>query len=293
VDPGAVCLLCSGYPYPIVKESGAVTDSSLAGTGTPKIDPTVSHSARIWNYWLGGKDNFQVDREIGDQFTAVFPEIVDIARGSRAFLSRAIGYLAGEVGIRQFLDIGTGLPTVDNTHEVAQRTAPESRIVYVDNDPMVLAHARALLMSSREGVTEYLDADLNDPDRILAAARRSTLDLDQPVGLILMNILGHVPDYDRARSTVDRLLAALPSGSYLVVADGTNVIRGAAFEAAIDIWNASGSLPYHLRGPDQIAGFFDGLELVEPGVVSCPAWRPDPGVAVREVDEFGAVGRKP
>ena len=262
---------------------------------SPKVDPTVSHSARIWNYWLGGKDNFQVDREIGDQFRGLFPDIVDIARGSRAFLTRAVTVLAGEAGIRQFLDIGTGLPTVNNTHEVAQRVAPESRIVYVDNDPMVLAHARALLVGTAEGATEYIDANLHEPEKILAAAARTTLDFSQPVALMLMNILGHVPDLEEARSVVGRLMAALPSGSYLVIADGTNVVRGDEFEQAIAVWNASGSLPYHLRSTEQISTLLDGLEVLEPGLVSCPYWRPDPADAdsLREVDEFGAVARKP
>jgi hypothetical protein len=271
-----------------------VTESRLFDEA-PKVDPTVSHSARIWNYWLGGKDNFEVDREIGDQFRQLFPDIVDIARGSRGFLARAVTYLAGEAGIRQFLDIGTGLPTADNTHQVAQRVAPQARIVYVDNDPMVLAHARALLVGTREGATEFIDADLHEPEKILAAASRSTLDLSQPVGLMLMNILGHVPDLDEARSIVRRLMDALPSGSYLVVADSTNVIRGEEFERAIGVWNASGSLPYHLRSPEQIASLLEGLEPVEPGLVSCPYWRPDPAdtTALREVDEFGVVARKP
>jgi SAM-dependent methyltransferase len=272
-----------------------VTESAETSGVSAKFDPTVSHSARIWNYWLGGKDNFQVDREIGDQFRELFPDIVDIARGSRGFLSRAVSYLAGECGIRQFLDIGTGLPTADNTHQVAQRVAPDSRVVYVDNDPMVLAHARALLVGTSEGTTEYIDADLHDPEKILDAAARTTLDFSRPVGLMLMNILGHVPDLEEARSIVRRLVDALPAGSYLVVADGTNVVRGEEFEAAIAVWNASGSLPYHLRSLEQIASLFDGLELVEPGLVSCPLWRPDPAdpAARREVDEFGAVGRKP
>ncbi|MEV7007307.1 SAM-dependent methyltransferase [Streptosporangium sp. NPDC051022] len=258
------------------------------------IDTGVAHSARIWNYWLGGKDNYAIDREIGDQFCGIFPEIVDIARSSRGFLARAVRYLAGEVGIRQFLDIGTGLPTVDNTHEVAQRMAPDSRIVYVDNDPLVLAHARALLVSTAQGATEYIDSDLRDPGRILEAAR-GTLDFTRPVALMLMNILGHVTDADEARSIVKQLLDALPSGSYLAVADGTNVIKGAEFEEAIDVWNRAGSAPYLLRAPEEIARFLDGLELVEPGVVSCPRWRPEPLTigATREVDEFCAVGRKP
>ncbi|GAA3090114.1 SAM-dependent methyltransferase [Streptosporangium carneum] len=258
------------------------------------IDSGVAHSARIWNYWLGGKDNYAVDREIGDQFRAIFPDIVDIARSSRGFLARAVRYLAGEAGIRQFLDIGTGLPSVDNTHEVAQRVAPDSRVVYVDNDPLVLAHARALLVSAPGGVTEYIDSDLRDPERILKAAR-ATLDFSQPVALVLMNVLGHVTDTDEARSVVRRLLDALPSGSHLAVADGVNVIRGREFEEAIAVWNREGSTPYLLRAPEEIARFFDGLELVEPGVVSCPHWRPQPVVLGdnREVDEFCAVGRKP
>jgi hypothetical protein len=260
-----------------------------------EIDQTVSHSARIWNYWLGGKDNFAIDRQIGDQFAQVFPDIIPVAQSSRAFLSRAVAHLAAEIGIRQFLDIGTGLPTADNTHEVAQRVAPEARIVYVDNDPMVLVHARALLVGTRQGSTEYIEADLHDPAAILEAAGKSTLDLTRPIGLMLMNILGHVPDLAEAKSIVARLIGALPSGSHLVMADGTNVIRGPEFEAAIDIWNASGSQSYHLRTPDQILEIIGDLELVEPGLVPCARWRPtssDPA-ELREVDEFGVVARKP
>ena len=273
-----------------------MTDSSSApGQQPPPIDASVPQSARIWNYWLGGKDNFPVDREAGDQFRAIYPEVVDVARASRQFLTRAVRHLAGVEGIRQFLDIGTGLPTADNTHQVAQRVAPESRIVYVDNDPMVLAHARALLTSTSAGATSYIDADLREPDKILEAAAQ-TLDFTQPVALILMGILGHVGDYDEARSIVKRLLDALPPGSYLALCDGTNVISKAVAEAQ-QLYNESGAVPYHLRSPEQIAGFFDGLELVEPGVVSVPRWRPDPagvsGGLPAEVDQFGGVGRKP
>src|SRR5947209_16685710 len=165
-----------------------MTDASSApGTPDPAgtgIDTAVPHSARIWNYWLGGKDNYAVDREAGDQFSAIYPGIVDIARADRAFLGRVVRYLAGEAGVRQFLDVGTGLPTADNTHQVAQRVAPESRIVYVDNDPLVLAHARALLTSSPEGATAYVDADLRDSDRIMSEAA-GTLDFTQPIALML------------------------------------------------------------------------------------------------------------
>ncbi len=270
-----------------------MTDSSTNPEQWTKIDQTVAHSARIWNYWLGGKDNFAADREVGDQFRHVFPDIVPIARTSRGFLTRAVTYLAGEAGIRQFLDIGTGLPTQDNTHEVAQRAAPDARIVYVDNDPLVLAHARALLTSSPEGITNYIDSDLREPEKIIAAAGQ-TLDFDKPVALMLLNILGHIWEADEAQSIVKRLVDALPSGSYLAVADGTNVVRPEPFEQAIALWNESGSVAYRLRQPDQIAGFLDGLEILEPGVVSCPRWRPDASEGqVEDVDEFCALARKP
>jgi hypothetical protein len=179
-----------------------VTDSASPASSTPGqpvLDTTVAHSARVWNFWLGGKDNFEPDRELGDQIKQFFPEIAIIAQESRRFLARAVTYLAGEVGIRQFLDIGTGLPTANNTHEVAQRVAPDSRIVYVDNDPLVLVHARALLTSTPEGATEYLEADLHDPDTILRKAA-GTLDFTRPVAVMLLGILAHVPDYDEARA---------------------------------------------------------------------------------------------
>jgi O-methyltransferase involved in polyketide biosynthesis len=256
----------------------------------PEIDASVPHSARIWNYWLGGKDNYPVDREAGDQFKAVFPEIVEVARSSREFLTRAVRWLAGEAGVRQFLDIGTGLPTAENTHEVAQRVAPDARIVYVDNDPVVLAHARALLTSSPEGATGYLDADLRDPERILQLSA-DTLDLDQPVALMLLGVLGHIGDDDQARSIVRRLLAGLASGSYLVLCDGTDTSQAGV--AAQQDYDQSGAIPYRLRSPDQIAAFFEGLELVEPGVVSCTHWRPDGDGPPRDTDAYGGVGRKP
>lgn len=257
-----------------------------------QIDTSVPHSARIWNYWLGGKDNYAVDEAAGDAYSAVFPGIVTVARSSRAFLRRNITYLVDDAGIRQFLDIGTGLPTGDNTHEVAQRLAPETRIVYVDHDPMVLAHARALLTSTPEGATAYVDADLSDPDRILAAAAQ-TLDLTRPTGLILSNILGHVADYDRARSIVARLMEGLPSGSYLSINDGS---RGtdADYEQAQDAYNETGAVPYFLRPVDEITAFFDGLELLDPGVVSVPLWRPDgTAPALEPIGEHGGLALKP
>ncbi|MPY61421.1 SAM-dependent methyltransferase [Streptomyces spongiae] len=261
-------------------------------TARRKIDTSVPHSARIWNYWLGGKDNYPVDEEAGDAYSAVFPGIVTIARSSRAFLGRSIRHLVAEEGIRQFLDVGTGLPTVDNTHEVAQRIAPESRIVYVDNDPLVLAHARALLHSTSEGATAYVDASLYEPDRILAAAAE-TLDLSRPTALIFSGILGHVGDYDKARSIVSGLVDALPSGSYLSVNEGS---RGTDpdYEQAQDAYNETGAVPYYLRPVEQITAFFDGLELVEPGVVSVPLWRPEAdGPVPVPIGQHGGLGRKP
>jgi len=255
----------------------------------PGLDTSVPHSARVWNYWLGGKDNFAVDRELGDQVRGMYPEIVEIARVSRAFLVRSVRYLATEAGIRQFLDIGTGLPTANNTHEVAQAHAPECRVVYVDNDPLVLVHARALLTSTVEGLTEYIDADVRDPDAIVREAA-GTLDFGQPVALMLLGILGNVADTAEASAIVKRLVDALPSGSYVVVNDGTNTNQ-AGVEAA-EVRGDAGD-PYTLRSPEQIARFLHGLQLVEPGVVSTPRWRPDPGDEPADLGVFCGVARKP
>jgi S-adenosyl methyltransferase len=272
-----------------------VSDDAVSREGEPiaGIDTSIPHSARIWNYWLGGKDNYAVDRAAGDAYIRMSPTVVDVARASRGFLVRSIAYLTEQAGLRQFLDVGTGLPTAQNTHEVAQAIAPESQIVYVDHDPLVLAHARALLTSTPEGETSYLDADLADPDNILAQAGK-ILDFDQPVGLILSGIMGHVSDLDQARSTVRRLLEPLSSGSYLSLNDGTSVVH-AEVQDAQENYNETGAIPYTLRSPGEIASFFDGLELVEPGVVSCPLWRPDPSQigTPTELDAFGGVGRKP
>ncbi len=258
---------------------------------TPKIDTTVPHSARIWNYWLGGKDHYPVDRAAGDRYREVYPGIVDTARAGRYFMARTVRYLAAEAGVRQFLDVGTGLPAVDNTHEIAQRIAPESRIVYVDNDPLVLAHARALLSSRPEGACDYVDADMRYPDDILKAASR-TIDLAQPVALLMMGVLGHISDYAEARSVVRSLLDALPAGSYLALAD--SVRAGDAHIAAAESYAETGAVPYQLRSPEEISGFFAGLDLLPPGVVPVPEWRPDPAPfpPVR-VDTLGGVGRKP
>jgi hypothetical protein len=271
-----------------------VTESSTDTSGqqpAPKLDTGVPHSARVWNYWLGGKDNFAADRQLGDQVREVFPDIVEIARASRQFLVRAVRFLAGEAGIRQFLDIGTGLPTADNTHEVAQRIAPESRIVYVDNDPLVLVHARALLTSSPEGATDYIDADVRDPDKILREAA-GTLDFSRPIALMMLGILGNVADYEEARSILKRLVDAVPSGSYLVINDSPDNTEGVR-EAERTLHSAGH--PYHLRRPEQITAYFNGLELLEPGVVSTPQWRPDPSPSgpPAALEVLCGIARKP
>ena len=259
------------------------------------IDTTVPHSARIWNYWLGGKDNYPVDRAAGDQFLKAYPGMAAEARANRQFLSRAIRYLVIKAGVRQFLDIGTGLPTADNTHEIAQRLNPACRIVYVDNDPLVLAHARALLTSTPEGVTDYVDADLHDPDAILDAAA-NTLDFSVPIALILSGIMGHIADNGGPHAIVRRLMDRLPSGSYLMLQDGTTVSQANA--DALEDCNSSGAIPYNLRAPEEIVRYFDGLDVVEPGVIPIQQWRPDPedpaGPAepFAYVNTFGGIGRK-
>ncbi|MDI3418313.1 SAM-dependent methyltransferase [Streptomyces luteolus] len=252
----------------------------------------VAHNARVWNYWLGGKDHYTVDKEVGDQVTSMYPSIGQVARADREFLGRAVRYLAGEAGIRQFLDIGTGLPTADNTHEVAQRIAPDSRIVYVDNDPTVLAHARALLTSAPEGATSYVDADAHDPDAILRAAAE-TLDLDRPVAVILLGILNFVLDTEQATEIVRRLVDAVPSGSYLVVTHPTLELGGSGNTEAMAFWNENAKPPITARTGQEIAAFFDGLELLPPGLVSCSRWRAEPGTEPRQVAQYGAMGRKP
>ncbi|MEV5986489.1 SAM-dependent methyltransferase [Streptomyces sp. NPDC052051] len=259
----------------------------------PLSNGSLPHSARIWNYWLGGKDCYEIDREVGDQIASANPAILDIALAQRAFLVRAVEYLVGEAGVRQFLDVGTGLPTANNTHEVAQRMLPEARIVYVDHDPIVLAHAEALLTSTSEGTTHYIDADLRDPEAILEQAAAS-LDFSRPIALLLLGITAHVTD-DIVYDLVGRLTAALPSGSYLVLCDDTEVLDPRQMRAMIEQWNEASDNPRVNRSPAELARFFDGLELLEPGLVSVSRWRPDPSAEQlpAEVDDFGGVARKP
>ncbi|MEU6258653.1 SAM-dependent methyltransferase [Streptomyces sp. NPDC047043] len=275
-----------------------MSDDSLPGDDGPgrvaRLRTDVSHSARIWNYWLGGKDNYAVDQEVGDQILQFVPALPRSAVADRQFLARAVRFLASEAGIRQFLDIGTGLPTVDNTHEVAQRVDPSSRIVYVDNDPIVLRHAHALLTSTPEGVTDYIDADVHDPAAILEGAAR-TLDFDRPVALTLLGVVNFIMDTDEARTIVRRLLDAVPSGSYLVISHPTTEVDGEAMTEAVRYWNSQGSAPMTLRTRQELLGLFDGVELLEPGVVSCSRWRPDPSAdgEIVDVTHFCGVARKP
>jgi len=253
----------------------------------------MAHPARVWDYWLGGKDNYAPDREVGDLLNAAMPEVVIWARADREFLIRAVRYLVSEVGIRQFLDIGTGIPTANNTHEVAQSIAPDCRIVYVDNDPIVLVHARALLTSTPQGATDYIDADLREPDKILRAAAQ-TLDFSKPIALILLGILEFIIT-DEAYEIVSRLLGAMPSGSHLAIASPTGEVHRETTTEVIRRWNESGATPATLRSREELIRFFDHMELLEPGLVSLPQWRPDPSTlyADREIAFFGAVGRKP
>ncbi|MFJ2217798.1 SAM-dependent methyltransferase [Streptomyces sp. NPDC101062] len=256
-----------------------------------EINTSVPHSARIWGYWLGGKDHFPVDQQAGDEYREKFPLIEKFAQESRNFLRRAVTYLANEARIGQFLDVGAGLPTVNNTHEVAQRINPAARIVYVDHDPLVLLHVHALLSSTPQGATAYIEADMRDTDTVLTGAAE-TLDMTQPIALVISDVLGHIVDYDEALTLVRRLTDRLPPDSYLALSHAN--ADSPEHAAAQDAYNASGAIPYIFRAPEQIAGFFDGLELVKPGLVSWPHWRPDLSTGtVTERASWGAVARIP
>jgi hypothetical protein len=260
-----------------------------------RLDMGVPHIARVYDYWLDGKDNFTVDRVAAEEAIAAFPGIRESAQANRAFLRRTVSYLTAVEGIRQFLDIGTGLPSVSNTHEVSQAAVPDSRVVYVDNDPLVLAHARALLTSSPEGATAYLDADLQDTETILEEAAR-TLDFTRPVGIMLLAILHYIPDLGEARRIVARLLAAVPAGSCLVISHaGTDLLaeQVSAFEKSLNA-HLPAQRQHVARPRDLVAGFFDGVDLVEPGVVRVSDWRPDsPEESATPTILWGGVGRKP
>ncbi|HTZ93189.1 MAG TPA: SAM-dependent methyltransferase [Streptosporangiaceae bacterium] len=259
----------------------------------PAFDTSVAHVARVYNYWLGGKDNFAADRAAAEQAMAAFPDIVLSARANRAFLRRSVTYLAHDAGIRQFLDIGTGIPSANNTHEVAQAAASDSRIVYVDNDPVVLAHARALLTSTTDGATDYIDADLRQADQILAKAAE-TLDFTEPVAVLLMAILQHLSEADDPYRVVATLMSAVPAGSYLVLSHPAKDIHAAEMAAMAAQLNRMMAEKVTFRTRDEVAPFFAGLELVEPGMTNVPDWRPETEEeAASPAALWGGVARKP
>jgi trans-aconitate methyltransferase len=264
------------------------------GPAPPGFDTSVAHPARIWDYFLGGKDNFAADRAAAQGVLEVLPTMGMIARTGRAFLAAAVHYLATRAGISQFLDIGTGLPTANNTHEVAQRANQQARIVYVDNDPIVLAHARALLTSGPDGKTAYVDADIRDTDQILAEAAR-TLDFSQPVAVMLLAVLHFVPDADDPYKITSRLMEALPSGSFLALSHASSDIETGLVAAGTERYNQRSAVPITPRTRAQVARFLDGMEVVEPGVVPLGHWHPGP---LQQFDSPGlptycAVGRTP
>jgi hypothetical protein len=257
------------------------------------IDTSVAHVARVYDYWLGGKDNFAADRAAGEQAIQAYPDIVYSVRANRAFLARTVRYLAGEAGIRQFLDIGTGIPTANNTHEVAQDVAPGSNVVYVDNDPVVLTHARALLVSGEQGRTHYIDADLRDTGQILAEAAL-TLDFSQPVAIMLMAILQHIDEAEDPYAIVNSLLDAVPPGSYLAISHPASDIETEAMAKMAVRLNKLMAEKVTFRSRAQVARFFEGLELVEPGMVRVQKWRPASEMEAKSPAAlWGGVGRKP
>jgi SAM-dependent methyltransferase len=309
-------LACTALPFPsasTVYETGSksirkrggpmgASDESFSWREAEKdlsggIDTTVPVSARIWNYWMGGKDYYEVDEQAGRQYADMYPGIMDQARACRLFIARTVSYLVREAGVCQFLDIGTGLPNGNNTHEVAQRIAPECRVVYVDNDPLVMAHAQGLLTGTLPGTVDYIDADLNRPADILRIAREK-LDFTRPVAVMLIGILGHIGDPEEdeddryARSIVEQIKAALPTGGYLALRDTTNTVP--AQNEAIRVYNQTGATPFRLRSVEQIVRFFDGLDVVEPGVVPVQEWRPDTRSAElpRDIPSWGGVAVK-
>jgi O-methyltransferase involved in polyketide biosynthesis len=259
----------------------------------PDFDTSVPHIARVYDYWLGGKDNFAADRAMGERTLQAYPNLVFSVRANRAFLARAVRFLVDTAGIRQFLDIGTGIPTADNTHEVAQRIAPESRIVYVDNDPVVLSHAKALLKSTPEGACAYIDADLRDPEAILAAAA-DTLDFSQPVAVMLIAVMHFVGDDAQASAIMNRLMAACAPGSYVALSHAASDIDAAQMAEMVRRLNESTAEKTTLRDRAGVTRLFDGLELVEPGVIRAAEWRPDTDLeAASPAALWGGVARKP
>ena len=274
-------------------------DPAVAGAeqewAPPGIDTSVPHSARMYDWWIGGKDNFAADRAMGQMFIQAIPSIRTMARENRNFLERVVRYLGDEAGIRQFLDIGTGIPTRPNVHEVAQEIAPETRVVYVDNDPIVLVHARALMVSDERGQTAYIDADLRKPEQVLAdATLKQTLDLDKPVALLMVAILMLITDDDDPWAKARVLMDALPSGSYVAITHPGPEFNPEAMATVVGAATQGGMILVP-RTRDQVARFFEGWELIEPGVVPVMGWRPegsppeDPNAAYY----WAGVARKP
>ncbi len=266
----------------------------VSAAGNPAgIDTSVAHIARVYDFWLGGKDNYAADRAAAEEAITAYPTILASVRAQRAFLGRAVRYLTAEAGLRQFLDIGTGLPSADNTHEVAQRAAPESRVVYVDNDPIVLAHARALLTSRPEGATAYVDADVRDTGMILREAA-AVLDFTEPVALLMFGLLHCIPDDDDPAGIVAQLLAAVPGGSYLAIAHPASDVHASQVRTAVARVNTLMAEKVTMRSQAQVSSFFAGLELVPPGVVQLHRWRPGPEGPVPdgELANYGGVARK-
>jgi hypothetical protein len=275
-------------------EPVAPGDGTTGKVEPPPFDTSVAHQARVYDYLLGGKDNYAADRAVAAATVKVNPDLAPSAHANRAFLGRVIRYLAGEAGIRQFLDIGTGIPTAGNTHQVAQEVAPESRVVYVDYDPIVLAHARALLTGRDAGATQYIDSDLRDTQAILDQAA-GLLDFSRPVAVTLISILHAIPDGDGPHAIVARLLGAVPPGSYLAISHmGADLMAAQTLREMDEVWKRGSQQQYTPRRRDQVERFFDGTDLVAPGLVRVEEWRPDPaaGAAHRSI-MWSAVGRKP
>jgi hypothetical protein len=258
------------------------------------FDTSRPHMARVYDFWLDGKDNYAADRAVAEQVAAAYPNVRAAVRAQRAFLARAVRFLVTEAGIRQFLDIGTGLPSANNTHQVAQRAAPQSRVVYVDNDPVVLAHARALLASSPEGATSYIDADLRATGTILERAA-DVLDFGQPVAVMLLGILQGIPDQEKPDAIVARLMDAVPPSSYLAISQIASDVAAEEVAEGVQRYNERAAAPVAARTHAEVSRFFAGLELVEPGIVQVHRWRPAPGDLDNGSDLaiYAGVGRKP
>jgi hypothetical protein len=277
----------------MTSDDAAGSDETAVITDSLGFDITAAHQARMYDYLLGGKDHFAADRAASEEMLRIYPETAFSARANRAFLGRAVRYLAGEAGIRQFLDIGTGIPTAGNTHEVAQALAPASRVVYVDYDPVVLAHARALLTSNSKGATEYIDSDLRDTGTILSQAAQ-LLDFTEPVAVTLLSILHAVLDADDPYAIAATLMDAIPSGSYLAISHGaSDLIDSEALQGLYDSFKDNVQQQFQWRTRAEMTRFFTGMDLVEPGLVRVDDWRPEPGTGdTRKSAMWAAVGRK-